>query len=104
VRFALNKLCDNELAKKTQSPPAPEVDSLAETIRKVWRRDQCKCVWCGSTHALEIDHILPQAVGGESSFENMRLLCRSCNQRAAIQFFGQNKMNRYLGSKSTDAN
>jgi hypothetical protein len=53
--------------------------------REIWRRDHGKCLKCGSQHALEIDHIIPWALGGETTDENLRLLCRSCNQRRAMR-------------------
>ncbi len=55
---------------------------------KVWERDQGKCVQCGSKMRLELDHIKPFAVGGKTEIQNMRLLCRNCNQRAGVKYFG----------------
>ena len=71
--------------------------SKAQIRREVYLRAQGKCEKCGSTHALEIDHIYPKALGGSDSAENLRLLCRHCNQRAAIQVMGIEKMVGYLG-------
>jgi 5-methylcytosine-specific restriction endonuclease McrA len=61
----------------------------AELRRQVWRRDGGKCTKCSSKHALEIDHIVPFACGGETREENLRLLCRSCNQATAAKTFGR---------------
>jgi hypothetical protein len=69
--------------------------SQAAIRREVWRRAQSRCQKCRSVFALEIDHIVPRAKGGGSEVENRRLLCRSCNQRAAIEHFGLRKMDRY---------
>lgn len=77
-------------------PSAPKVKTKAQMIREVRQRDQHKCTSCGSTHALQIDHKMPKAVGGLDTAENLRLLCRTCNQRAAIRFYGQRKMDRHL--------
>ena len=55
---------------------------------EVWERDKGKCVLCGSRRNLAYDHIKPVALGGESSAENLRLLCFNCNQRRAIKTFG----------------
>lgn len=55
----------------------------------VWERDQGQCVNCGSTLALEVDHIEPYAVGGKTEVENLRLLCHACNQRKAVMYFGK---------------
>lgn len=62
----------------------------------VWRRDEGKCKLCGSNYALQLDHIVPFSFGGQSELTNLRLLCRNCNQRAAIEKLGLLKMDRYL--------
>ena len=68
-----------------------------ENLKKqVWRRDKGQCRNCGSSYALEVDHILPKAKGGGDTLNNLRLLCRSCNQRSAIKHFGINKMAQHL--------
>ncbi len=51
--------------------------------REVMKRDQV-CQQCGSIHRLEFDHRKPKALGGENTSENLRVLCRSCNQRKRI--------------------
>lgn len=50
---------------------------------QVWQRDQGKCTVCGSNYALELDHMQPFAMGGKTLPQNLRLLCRNCNQRKA---------------------
>ena len=40
---------------------------------------------CGSQFQIQIDHVTPVALGGETSFENLRLLCRTHNLLAAQQ-------------------
>jgi hypothetical protein len=84
--------------ERVKSVAAPRPNSKAETKRQIWNRDNCKCTNCGSVFALEEDHSFPKAKGGPYSLENMRLLCRSCNQRAAISYFGVEKMNRHMES------
>ncbi len=64
--------------------------------RIIYVRDNGKCSNCGSRHALEIDHKRSFALGGKTSLENCRLLCRSCNQRHAIKVTGQEVMAQYL--------
>ncbi|HXH74192.1 MAG TPA: HNH endonuclease [Bacteriovoracaceae bacterium] len=54
---------------------------------EVWTRDKGKCSKCGSTFALELDHVKPVGVGGKTTVENLRLMCRSCNQRLGKEFF-----------------
>ena len=55
----------------------------AAVRREVWRRDQGCCSYvdrhsgrrCGSRYRLEIDHIVPFALGGASEVFNLRLHC-----------------------------
>ena len=60
----------------------------------VFTRDQEKCTLCSSKYALEIDHILPFAKNGTHELNNLRLLCRSCNQAQGVKHFGESKMKR----------
>lgn len=48
---------------------------------RVGKRDGFKCQHCGSTDDLTLDHIMPAIAGGESKYENLQILCRSCNSR-----------------------
>ena len=70
--------------------------SQAQIRREVFQKAQNRCEYCQSTFALEIDHIRPKALGGDDSPENLRLLCRCCNQRSAIMALSADKMERYL--------
>ena len=53
--------------------------------KRMWRdsikaRDGNKCVYCGSTENLTIDHVRPQAHGGSTTASNCVTACRPCNQ------------------------
>lgn len=57
-------------------------EQIPEEVRMyVWRRDQGKCVQCGSNRSLEFDHIIPVSEGGSSTERNIQLLCALCNKR-----------------------
>jgi HNH endonuclease len=99
-----------EPARKPKSPrprapksgPAARDTIPAEVKRRVWERDQGCCAWvgpdgrrCGSTFMLEFDHIEPVALGGLSTFENVRLACRPHNGFHAEQTFGRAHMARF---------
>ena len=47
---------------------------------EVWKRDKGKCVKCGSTNNLHLDHIIPFSKGGSSLVaENIQILCARHN-------------------------
>jgi len=52
----------------------------SEVRREVWRRDEGKCVKCGSRENLEYDHIIPVSQGGSNTVRNIELLCEACNR------------------------
>jgi 5-methylcytosine-specific restriction endonuclease McrA len=93
-------------------PPLHRRAGPRETIpaavrRAVWERDQGCCSWpldaggrCGSTHRLELDHVIPWARDGEPKVENLRLLCGRHNRLAARQVFGNACVDRYAGPGS----
>ncbi|HEX4923155.1 MAG TPA: HNH endonuclease signature motif containing protein [Bdellovibrionales bacterium] len=68
----------------------------AHVVRDVWARAKSRCTNCGSRHGLEIDHVIPVALGGSDDFNNLRLVCRSCNQRAALETLGRERMEHFL--------
>lgn len=75
----------------------PEVVTLTEyerlptahvtfSRRNVFKRDHYTCQYCGAqpgSEELTIDHVLPRAQGGVSSWENCVLACTDCNKRKA---------------------
>ncbi len=73
-----------------------------KTVRQVWRRDRSECKICGSRFALQIDHVKPWAWGGSNGEKNLRLLCRTCNQRQAIKKLGIEKIAYYLENKKSN--
>ena len=68
----------------------------AAVARAVFLRDGKQCSYvspdgrrCSARRCLELDHVDPWAVGGESTMANLRLRCRAHNQRYARQYFGK---------------
>ena len=59
-----------------------------ETQIFVWKRDDGKCVKCGTNENLAFDHIIPHSLGGSNSRRNLQLLCDSCNSRKGNQIGG----------------
>lgn len=62
--------------KKGNRLPIP-----AALRRAVFIRDNFTCQHCGSTEDLTIDHIIPVANDGPTTYENSQVLCRRCNSR-----------------------
>jgi hypothetical protein len=55
-------------------------EPIADSVRRaVFERDGSACLECGTTDDLTLDHIHPWSKGGPDTFENLRVLCRSCN-------------------------
>lgn len=78
-------------------PPAdPRSRKVPPALRRrVWRRDEGRCAYvgtsgrCAERKGLEVDHIVPWALGGPSNdLSNLRLLCRAHNQSERQRIFG----------------
>ncbi len=74
----------------------------AHVRREVWKRDGGRCQWpvssggvCGTTRHLELDHVHPRSLGGASTVDNLRVVCRAHNDLAARLALGDDLMNSY---------
>jgi 5-methylcytosine-specific restriction endonuclease McrA len=57
---------------------------VALTKRNVLLRDDFRCGYCnvaGSRETMTVDHVVPRAAGGKSSWENLVAACGDCNSR-----------------------
>jgi len=62
-------------------PEDEKVRHIPDEVKEfVWRRDQGKCVKCGSQENIEFDHIIPLSKGGSNTARNIQLLCERCNR------------------------
>jgi hypothetical protein len=48
---------------------------------QVSRRDDGRCVECGSQEDLHFDHKVPWSRGGSNTVNNIQLLCGRCNRK-----------------------
>lgn len=77
---------NGKLMEETERKTTVKRRSLNNSLRyDVMKRDKFKCKLCGkspATHAdviLEVDHIKSSTKGGGNSLDNLRTLCRICN-------------------------
>jgi hypothetical protein len=68
----------SKLGAPTQQPGRAAVPE--EVRHAVWRRDEGRCVKCGSQENLEFDHVIPISRGGANTERNLQLLCEPCNR------------------------
>lgn len=91
LRFALRALRERSLVRfDTHQPvvvqlmmpgcerPLP-ISSRQLARRLIFERDGFRCVYCGSTDRLEVDHVVPRARGGANVAANLATACRPCN-------------------------
>jgi 5-methylcytosine-specific restriction endonuclease McrA len=66
-----------------QAEPAPaRRGAIPDDVKQlVWTRDGGRCARCRSNAELQYDHIIPLALGGSSTAENLQILCGPCNRR-----------------------
>ncbi len=60
-----------------------EDDPKAEDKRLLFDKQQGKCVYCGNVYQydeLQIEHMIPKALGGSDHIRNCQLACCHCNQ------------------------
>ena len=70
--------------------------AVAFSRRNIYKRDHFQCQYCGVTpgsEELTIDHVIPRAHGGVSSWTNCVLACLDCNSRKADRTPKQARMN-----------
>ena len=76
----------DSLNESAVTPEARTRGVIPEAVRhEVWRRDQGKCVECGSQDNLEFDHLIPFSRGGANTVRNLQLLCEKCNRKKSAK-------------------
>ena len=72
--------------RRNVDPRKADYDYVPKQLRYlVMNRDGFRCVLCGASPKedgvrLEADHIIPRWLHGRTTYENLRTLCRGCNQ------------------------
>ncbi|WP_372892866.1 HNH endonuclease [Rhodosalinus sp.] len=65
---------------------------VAFTRFNLFLRDEFACQYCGATHDLTFDHVVPRASGGVTSWENVVAACAKCNLRKGAKSLRQSGM------------
>lgn len=61
-------------------PPAARRSAIPAVVRQaVFARDAFRCVYCGTTERLSLDHVEPVIAGGTDDMENLVTACQPCN-------------------------
>lgn len=53
--------------------------TLKANRNRIYKRDNCECVYCGSKKQLTLDHIMPKSRGGTNDWMNLVTSCFKCN-------------------------
>jgi 5-methylcytosine-specific restriction endonuclease McrA len=56
--------------------------SVKLSKHEIFRRDNHRCQYCGKrSQKLTVDHVLPQHLGGDSTWTNLVTACADCNHK-----------------------
>ena len=55
------------------------------TRLRVLERDGYRCLACGTTANLTMDHIVPASLGGRGKQKNLQTLCHPCNRAKGLK-------------------
>lgn len=70
-----------DMMQADAEPSGPRREPIPEDVRReVFRRDGGRCAACGADELLQFDHVIPVALGGASTLQNLQLLCAPCNR------------------------
>jgi len=97
------------------NPPESSTILTEEIRQQIYKHDNYQCLCCGKERrrgvSLEIDHILPIAMGGKNIPSNLQTLCKQCNgikgvneinYRSIVSPLSSPKEMQLFDSKSSD--
>lgn len=90
LKFSDKEVRNGEGEVITKVPLVMRLIKLIRTIYRnkvpfsknnVFTRDGFRCMYCGRSEQLTIDHVIPQSKGGKTNFDNCVTACRPCNSK-----------------------
>lgn len=89
---------ENSLSVRKRTRGTKGRNIPAGLSKEVFQRANSACEFpaCGDFHSLEVEHVKPWALGGTHELSNLKLYCKTHNQRAAIKMFGKEKILQYF--------
>lgn len=82
---------DREIHSPTHTMRLPSVIALRQYVRpaahpaftrfNLFLRDRFRCQYCTAKDDLTFDHVIPRALGGRTTWENVVAACAPCNLR-----------------------
>lgn len=71
---------------RAQRRALPRKLPIPPRLRKlIFTRDGHRCLHCGTTEDLTVDHVFPESKGGSMTVWNLQTLCRPCNSRKGVR-------------------
>lgn len=72
--------------------PVSRIASHRPSKSMIYKRDENKCQYCGSTRHLTIDHVIPKSKGGSEDWTNLVVACSDCNTKKGDKLLSQINM------------
>ena len=82
---------EREIHSPSRTMRLPSVIALRQYVRpathpaftrfNLFLRDRFRCQYCGAHDDLTFDHVIPRALGGRTTWENVATACAPCNLR-----------------------
>ena len=107
-RASAQKLFAPQVSQKLSQPRTAARRPGKNLQFAIRTRDENQCAYtdpitqrrCGSRYRLEYDHIVAHALGGETTTDNLRLLCRAHNHFMAVKTFGLKKIEQSIDNRT----
>lgn len=81
ARYKVTKKNSKYRRRQRLAKTPKELELTAEQERLILEFYGRRCLCCGSTEDVTLDHVKPLALGGLNSATNIQILCRECNSR-----------------------